>query len=47
MNRARMIWVKGKAVLAAGLGLSALGTTEAVHPDRRMLTSRRSHLVYR
>jgi hypothetical protein len=31
-----------KAVLSAGLGSSALGTTEAVHPDRRMLASRRT-----
>ncbi len=36
-----------KAVLSAGLGSSALGTTEAVHPDRRMLTLRRTRLAYR
>jgi hypothetical protein len=36
-----------KSVLSAGLGSSALGTTEAVYPDRRMLTSRRTRLAYR
>jgi hypothetical protein len=36
-----------KAVLSAGLGSSALGTTGAVHPDQRMLTLRRTRLAYR
>jgi hypothetical protein len=36
-----------KAVLSAGLGSPALGTTKVMHPDQRMLTLRRTRLAHR